>query len=52
MNKIKRIIDKLGRVYIPANIREMLGVEKGDTVEFVIEKNRIILQKSSDMSNH
>lgn len=52
MNKIKRIIDTLGRVYIPANIRELLGVEKGGTIEFVIEKNRIILQKCSDKNSH
>ena len=51
-NKIKRMIDKLGRVYIPSNIRELLGVEKGDTIEFVIEKNKIILQKCSDKNIH
>lgn len=51
-NKIKRMIDKLGRVYIPVNIREMLGVEKGNIIEFVIEKDKIILQKSSDKNNH
>lgn len=51
-NKIKRMIDTLGRVYIPVNIREMLGVAKGDIIEFVIEKDKIILQKSSDKNNH
>ena len=43
-----RPIDSLGRVVIPMEIRENLGIETKDLLEFSLEGDRIILKKICD----
>lgn len=43
-----RPIDSLGRVVIPMEIRENLGIETKDLLEFSLEGDKIILKKLSD----
>jgi len=40
-----RKIDELGRIVIPAEIRQNLDLQIKDTVEIFTDENRIILQK-------
>ena len=42
---IVRDVDKLGRIVIPIEYRNMLGIENGDPVEILAEKDRIILRR-------
>jgi len=38
-------IDNLGRIVIPAPIRKMYGLEKGDAIELFTDEDEIILRK-------
>lgn len=42
---IVRNIDELGRMVVPKEIRERLGIASGDPVEIFIEDDRIIMKK-------
>ena len=46
---ITRSIDSVGRIVIPAEIREKLGMEIGDKVEIFAVKGGILLVKSEDI---
>lgn len=45
---IRRKVDDLGRVVIPAGIRRTLGIREGDAVEVHVEGEQVILAKPSD----
>ena len=42
---IVRNIDELGRIVVPKEIRERLGIASCDPVEIFMEEDRIILKK-------
>lgn len=42
---IRRKVDDLGRVVIPAGIRKSLGIREGDAVEVHVEGERIVLSR-------
>ena len=42
---MKRVVDELGRVTLPKEEREKLGIKAGDTLEITTDKNMIILVK-------
>lgn len=44
-----RKVDELGRVVIPIEIRKQLKISEGDTLNIVIENQKIILEKSFDL---
>ncbi len=48
---IVRRIDELGRIVIPKEIRKNLRIKEGDTLEIFVEKEKIILDKSSVFDN-
>lgn len=45
---IRRKVDDLGRVVIPAGIRRSVGIREGDAVEFHVEGEQVILAKPID----
>jgi transcriptional pleiotropic regulator of transition state genes len=45
---IRRKIDDLGRVVIPAQLRRTLGLREGDTVEVTLEGERVVLSRPRD----
>lgn len=45
---IRRKVDDLGRVVIPAGIRRTLGIREGDPVEVTVEGERVVLAKPHD----
>lgn len=42
---IKREIDDLGRITVPADFREELGIEAGDALEVYMEDGKIVYEK-------
>ena len=44
---LKRNVDNTGRVVIPKEYRNMLGIDLGSELTISIEENKIILQKES-----
>ena len=40
-----RRIDELGRIVVPSEIRQTLGIQLKDSIEIFVEDDRIILQK-------
>ncbi len=40
-----RRIDELGRIVIPSEIRQTLGIQIRDSIEIFTEEDRIVLQK-------
>ncbi len=42
---IVREVDKLGRIVLPAELRRVLDIETGDSLEIFTEDNKIILRK-------
>ena len=42
---IVRKIDELGRMVVPKEIRDTMGIEKNDPMEFFVEGDRIIVTK-------
>lgn len=46
---INKKIDDLGRVVIPREIREKLGIRKQDELEIYIDDEKIVLSKSVEM---
>lgn len=49
---IIRRLDDLGRLVIPKEIRKQYRLKEGDSIEFYIENDRIILQKYDLMNSH
>lgn len=47
---VVRRIDELGRLVIPKEIRKAFKIKEGDSIEFFVENNRIILEKYSLMN--
>jgi len=45
---IRRKVDDLGRVVIPSSIRHSVGIREGDTVEFAVEGDRVVLERAVD----
>ena len=45
---IRRKVDDLGRVVIPASMRRSLGIGLGDEVDISIEDGRLVLVKPAD----
>ena len=45
---IRRKVDDLGRVVIPASMRRTLGIGLGDEIEITIEDDRLVLFKPSE----
>lgn len=45
---IRRKVDDLGRVVIPASIRRTLGIREGDALEISVEDDRVVLSKPQD----
>ena len=45
---IRRKVDDLGRVVIPASMRRSLGIGLGDEVEITIEDDRLVLFKPAE----
>lgn len=46
---IKREIGEKGQVVIPKDIREFLGLEKGQKVVFEVKDKEVILKKEQDV---
>jgi transcriptional pleiotropic regulator of transition state genes len=44
---ITRGLDSLGRIVIPIEIRRLFEIKESDQLEFYVEDNKIILQKSN-----
>lgn len=45
---IRRKVDDLGRVVIPAGVRRSLGMREGDTVEVTVEGERVVISRPHD----
>ena len=45
---IRRKVDDLGRVVIPAGIRRSLGIHEGDALEVSVDGEQVILAKPTD----
>lgn len=45
---VKRMIDNLGRIVLPIEIRNALDINARDYVEIYVEKDSIILKKHED----
>lgn len=43
---VTRKIDELGRIVIPSDFREELGMEPGEKLEIYIEEGRLVLKKT------
>lgn len=48
---IVRKIDELGRLVIPKELRGVLGIKPGDSLSFLVDEQRIILEKYEVMDN-
>lgn len=49
---IVRRLDDLGRLVIPKEIRKQYRLNEGDSIEFYIDQDRIIIQKHDILSRH
>ncbi len=45
---IVRRVDELGRVVIPIEIRNSLGIQSGDGLEIFVEGDKVILMRAAD----
>jgi AbrB family transcriptional regulator, transcriptional pleiotropic regulator of transition state genes len=45
---IRRKVDDLGRVVIPATLRKTLGITEGDELEFSLDGDRLLLTRPAD----
>ena len=43
---ITREIDELGRLVILKEVRDSLGISKGDPIDMIVEDGKVILQRS------
>lgn len=42
---IARPVDSLGRVVLPKELRDVMGIKKGDSLEIFVDTDRVILRK-------
>lgn len=49
---IVRRVDELGRVVIPVEIRRLLNIKEGESLEFIINNGAIELKKKSVLDNN
>lgn len=49
---IVRRLDDLGRLVIPKEIRKQFRLKEGDSIEFYIDQDRIVIQKYDLLSRH
>lgn len=49
---IVRRLDDLGRLVIPKEIRKQYRLKEGDSIEFFIDNDKIVIQKYDVMSKH
>jgi AbrB family looped-hinge helix DNA binding protein len=42
------VMDKRGRITVPREVRQLLGLAAGDQVEFVVEGDRIIFRAATN----
>lgn len=49
---VVRRLDDLGRLVIPKEIRKQYRLKEGDSIEFFIEDDKIIIQKFDVLSRH
>lgn len=45
---VRRKVDDLGRVVIPAGMRRALGISEGDEVEFSVHDDRLVITRAQD----
>ncbi|MBQ2945980.1 MAG: AbrB/MazE/SpoVT family DNA-binding domain-containing protein [Clostridia bacterium] len=45
---IVRKVDELGRVVVPIEIRNALGIQSGDGLEIFVEGDKVILVRAAD----
>ena len=45
---IRRKVDDLGRVVIPAGVRRSLGIREGDSLEVSVDGDKVVLSKPVD----
>lgn len=45
---VRRKVDDLGRVVIPAGIRKSMDIQEGESLEFHVEGDRIVLTRATD----
>ncbi|MBQ8163137.1 MAG: AbrB/MazE/SpoVT family DNA-binding domain-containing protein [Clostridia bacterium] len=43
---IRRMVDSLGRIVLPIELRNSLGIEPKDLIEIYVEGDKIILKKA------
>ena len=48
---VVRKIDSLGRIVIPKEIRKNLGIKDGESLEILIEEDKVILSKCSSLNS-
>ena len=51
-NRNCKTLDDLGRLVIPKEIRKQYRMKEGDSIEFFIDNDRIVIQKFDVMSKH
>lgn len=51
MQGLVRKVDELGRVVIPKEMRRVLNIKTGSSIEMFIEENRVVLKKFSEIEN-
>ena len=49
---IVRRLDDLGRLVIPKEIRKQYRLKEGDSIEFFIENDHIVIQRFDVLSKH
>jgi AbrB family looped-hinge helix DNA binding protein len=45
------VVTSKGQITVPQEIRERLGLKKGDRIEFVAEKNRTLVRRAKNKEN-
>ena len=45
---VTKKIDDLGRIVIPKDFRQQLGIEEGESLEISIQDNKIVIEKQTD----
>ena len=51
MTEVKTVkVSEKGQIAIPADIRESIGIKKGDTLLLIKDKKRILLKKVEELS--
>lgn len=51
MTGMVRKVDELGRIVIPKEMRRVLGIRTGSSVEILVREDSVILRKFSELNN-